>query len=117
MLHVMIHLLEITAVVRVLKRGRKTGEAWPAVFRFSGVPLIRRASRDTCPDSRCLAMLDISLPLLSLRDISLSPLSRYARHLPLIRGVGPLTGGIGPLIRGVGPQGEAWREMVEKPSL
>ena len=27
--------------------------------------------------------------------ISLSPLSRYARHLPLIRGVGPLTGGIG----------------------
>ncbi len=27
--------------------------------------------------------------------ISLSPLSRYARHLPLIRGIGPLTGGIG----------------------
>ena len=70
MLHVMIHLLEITAVVRVLRRGRKTGGAWPAVFRFPSVPLIRRASRDTCPDSRCLAMLDISLPLLSLRDIS-----------------------------------------------
>ena len=27
--------------------------------------------------------------------ISRSPLSRYARHLPLIRGVGPLTGGTG----------------------
>ena len=69
----------------------------------------------TFPDPLCLATLDISLPLLSLRDISLSPLSRHARHLPLIRGVGPLTGGIGPLIRGAGPQGEAWRDAVEKP--
>ena len=42
--------------------------------------------------------------------ISLSPLSRYARHLPLIRGVGPLTGGIGPQGMAFGrPQGSPLR--------
>ena len=121
--------------------GEKRAGPGPPCFDSPALPLIRQASRDTCPDllwpsaislprlafghfpipsvslrstspypfcpfgtfpdPLCLATLDISLPLLSLRDISLSPLSRYARHLPLIRGAGP--------------QGKAWREMVEKP--
>ena len=86
-----------------------------AALRVTPVPI--PSGLRPFPDPLCLAMLDISLPLLSLRDISLSPLSRYARHLPLIRGVGPLTGGIGPVIRGAGPRGKAWRDAVEKPHL
>ena len=43
-----------------IETGEENGRGLPAVFRFSSDPLIRRASRDTCPDPLCLAMLDIS---------------------------------------------------------